>query len=213
MIHIIGSTKPIQAVACSGGVDSMAALSFLRNGKHAVTAVFFHHGTETSEAAQSFVARYCGEQGIPFVAGRINGSKPPGLSPEEWWRNERYAFLHSLNMTIATAHHLNDVAETYLWGMMHGRTRHIHYIKPHEGEHSNVVRPFLLTKKTELVSWCERHDVPWIEDTSNTDVAFTRNRIRHNIMPEVEQVNPGFLKVVERLTRSWLEESADLESV
>lgn len=204
MIRIIGPIKPINAVACSGGVDSMAALHFLRNGKHNISAVFFHHGTDASEKAQRFLEGCCADQGIPLIVGRISGSKPPEDSWEAWWREQRYAFLHSLPLTIATAHHLSDVAETYLWGCLHGHPRFIHYIKPHNDESSNVIRPFLLTKKADLISWCERHNVPWVDDASNSDVRFDRNRIRHNIMPEVEKVNPGFLKVVARLASKQL---------
>lgn len=194
--------RDIDVVACSGGVDSMAALHFLRNGKHGVAAAFFHHDTETSEAALRFLARYCTDHNIPLITGRICGSKPQKDSWEEWWRKERYAFLHSLKgKTVATAHHLNDVAETYLWGCIHGQPRFINYTKPHQGTDSNVVRPFLLTRKDQLVAWCRRHDVPWVKDASNDDVSFDRNRIRNNIMPEVERANPGFLRVVERLLK------------
>jgi len=205
MIHIVGDVKHITAVACSGGIDSMAALSFLNNSKRRISAVFFNHGTEASEAAQSFLTHYCGEQGIPLITGHITGSKPKRDSLEAWWREQRYTFLHSLDLTIATAHHLNDVAETYLWGCLHGQPRFINYNKPHNSNPSNVVRPFLLTPKQELVAWCERKAIPWLEDASNTDIRFDRNLIRRNIMPEVLKVNPGFLKVVGRLLNKKLE--------
>jgi len=65
------------------------------------------------------------------------------------------------------------------------------------------VRPFLQASKTELKAWCERHDVSWIYDPSNEDISYSRNRIRHEVMPQVLKVNPGFLSVVQRL---WLAE-------
>jgi tRNA(Ile)-lysidine synthase len=203
MIKLCGHIRPsdIKGVALSGGVDSMALLSFLRNEQRPrwIKAFFFDHGTETSEKAHEFVAGYCALKGIDLEVGRLRKSKPKKDSWEEFWRKERYKWLHSQPFIIATAHHLNDVAETYLWSMAHGHPRFIHYQKPFdEQETQNIVRPLLLTPKSELVSWCERHQVPYIEDHSNEDLRFTRNRIRHNIMPEMLKVNPGFLKIVAR---------------
>ena len=60
------------------------------------------------------------------------------------------------------------------------------------------VAPLLTTTKAELTHWCERHRVDWSEDKSNADVSSPRNRIRHNILPEVLKVNPGFLTVMRK---------------
>jgi len=207
MIKLCGHIRPsdIKGVALSGGVDSMALLSFLRNEKRPrwIKAFFFDHGTETSQKAREFVTDYCaarpGETGIDLEIGKLHGAKPADESWEEFWRNKRYGWLHKQPFIIATAHHLNDVAETYIWGTAHGHPRFIYYQKPNEAESRwNIVRPLLLTPKQELYDWCERHQVPYIEDSSNTDLRFTRNRIRHKIMPQMLQINPGFLKVVSR---------------
>jgi len=207
MINIIrnktlGAIAPhdIKGVALSGGVDSMALLSFLRNEQRPrwIKAFFFDHGTETSQEAREFVSDYCGEKEIGLAIGGIQGAKPKGDSWEEYWRNQRYGWLHKQNLIIATAHHLNDVAETYIWSIAHGHPRIIHYRKPMAEGDRLIVRPFLLTPKQELYDWCHRHDVPYIEDKSNKDLKFTRNRIRHEIMPQMLQVNPGFLKVMAR---------------
>lgn len=209
MIKLIGDIKPhqIKGVALSGGVDSMALLSFLRN-KHpkAITALFFDHGTENSKLARDFITDYCHQEGINLNIGILRDKKPKRDSWEEFWREKRYHWLYSqaaeLGHYIATAHHLNDVAETYIWGMAHGNPRYIHYYKP--GCPNNlIVRPLLMTPKTELENWCKRHMVPWIEDKSNKDVKITRNRIRHNILPEMLEVNPGFLKTVEKVWRDF----------
>lgn len=192
--------RDIEGIALSGGVDSMALISFLRNGKRPCTikAFFFDHDTKTSLLAKQFVGNYCNEKGIELVVGKIQGTKPAKESWEEYWRNQRYSWLHSQNQIIATAHHLNDVAETYIWSIANGHPRIIRYRKPERGRQSRIIRPLLLTPKKELYDWCRRHEVPYIEDTSNTDLKFTRNRIRHEIMPRMLQVNPGFLKVMAR---------------
>lgn len=208
MINIIRDTSrgaiapnDIKGVALSGGVDSMTLLSFLRNEKRprCIKAFFFDHCTQTSREAREFVSDYCNEKDIPLTIGRVTGSKPNRDSWEEYWRNQRYGWLHQQEFIIATAHHLNDVAETYIWGMAHGQPRIIRYRKPKPNETDTlIVRPLLLTPKAELYDWCHRHNVPYLEDQTNEDTKYVRNRIRQNIMPEMLQVNPGFLKVMAR---------------
>ena len=206
MLKLIKDIPPSQigGVALSGGVDSKALISFLNNHQQGnpTTAYFFHHGTTSSESAYQFLIDYCEAQNIPLEVGFLSADKHPRQSWEEFWRLERYAWLEELaaeqGVYIATAHHLNDLAETYVWGMAHGHPRYIHYIKP--GGEGHIIRPLLLTPKKELYAWCDRHDVPYIEDTSNQDISFTRNRIRHKIIPEMLEINPGFLKTV---AKSW----------
>ena len=103
MIKLIGKVRTITAIACSGGVDSMAALSFIRNGGHDITALFLHHGTLGSSNAEEFLMGYCEEEEINLKIGRIQGEKPKNESWEEWWRNQRCGWLHSLKHTIAFA--------------------------------------------------------------------------------------------------------------
>jgi len=196
VIRLLGQVSQLTAVAVSGGVDSMAALSFLsRNRKpSAIKAVYFHHGTAHGEEALKFLANYCGDNHTPLLIGRITAPKGKGQSWEEYWRNQRYSYFSSLPLErIVTAHQLNDVAETYVMGFIRGQTRLIPYCRE-----PNIYRPFLLNSRQELLSWCERHHVPWIDDPSNTDVSYDRNRVRHQILPEMLAMNPGFLRQVAR---------------
>jgi len=179
-------------VACSGGVDSMAVLDFLRRN-HEVTVAFYHHSTPNSDAAYQFVANYCSEHDLPLFFGKLNESKPKELSQEEFWRNKRYDFLRGFD-TVITAHHLDDCVETYIWSSLHGKAK-----LPHRYVRGNVLRPFLTTPKTEFVSWCERHDVKWSEDASNKDTNYTRNYIRHELMPHALKVNPGLRTTVKKI--------------
>jgi tRNA(Ile)-lysidine synthase len=180
------------SVACSGGVDSMALLDFLRL-RHNVTACFFHHNTETSSKAFNFLSSYCLENSIPLQVDFLVDECPKGLSMEEHWRNARYQFLHSIEGVVVTAHHLDDCVETYLFNCLHGKSHTIPLWR------NNVVRPFLTTPKSVFVSWCERHVVPWVEDSSNFDFKYMRNHIRHRIVPEALKVNPGLRKVVKKI--------------
>ena len=193
MIRLLVPLPKQITVACSGGVDSMAALNFLSR-KHDVTAAFYHHGTKTSDEAMEFVARYCTDNDIPVVYGMIdNKFKPKDKSLEEYWRECRYGFLSNCGDVVVTAHHLDDAVETYLWGCMHGTP------KVPQIHKSNVVRPFLTTRKRQLENWCHIYNVPWIEDQSNNNTDFTRNYIRKELMPHALKVNPGLHKVVKKI--------------
>lgn len=194
MIKLLGSLPLKPLVALSGGVDSMAVADFVSRSR-SVQCAFFHHGTEVSEAAEKVVEEYCQRRGWPLYKGRIVNERPADVSPEEHWRNERYAFLDDLNMDVITAHHLDDCVETYLWSVMHGTAKVIPYRR------NNVVRPFLLTKKTDLIAWAERNNVPWIDDGTNKDTKYMRNYVRENIVPLALEVNPGLHKVVQRFVQ------------
>jgi tRNA(Ile)-lysidine synthetase-like protein len=188
MIHILNKLPHTICLAISGGVDSMAIYSFLKGGKRTIIPAFFHHGTETSDKAWKFLR----ENVEGLVVGHIVGSCPKGRSKEDWWREQRYAFLRSINFPIVTAHHLDDVIETWIFTSLHGNPKLIPYYN------NGVIRPFLMNKKSELVDWCKRKSVPWIDDCTNTDTKYARNRIRHNIIPEILKINPGIHKVIKK---------------
>jgi len=191
MIRFINKLPKDCIVACSGGADSMAALSFLTNRTNRnVTVAYFNHGTLFGESSQSFIANYCKQHNLPLIIGKIAQSKSKEESWEEYWRNERYKFLHSFDLPVITAHNLNDQMENWLFTGFHGNSRLIPY------QNKNVIRPFMLTPKLDLVEWCKSKNVPWLEDPSNLNTNFMRNKIRHDILPEVLKVNPGFDKVI-----------------
>ena len=191
MIKLLGRLPFNPVVALSGGVDSMSVADFISRSR-SVECAFFHHGTDTSERAEKLVSDYCQRRGWLLYKGYITNERPDNISPEEHWRNERYAWLDTLQSDIITAHHLDDCVETYLWSMMHGTAKVVPYRR------NKVIRPFLLTAKNELVAWAERNQVPWIEDHSNKDTKYIRNYVRHELVPHALHVNPGLAKVVAR---------------
>ena len=93
MIRFIGKIPNKCTVAFSGGVDSVAVVDFLLNGRKEVDLAFFHHGTETSK------------------------------SLEEFWRNERHRFFATFDSPVITAHHLDDAIETWIFTSLHGESR------------------------------------------------------------------------------------------
>ena len=195
MIQLLGKVPNNINVAVSGGPDSMAALDFLNNGKRSITVLYFNHCTDHGYEAKQFIRRYCMQRGIGMLDDRLRGKKPDDMSLEEFWRTERYKYFkrHS-SRPIVTAHHLNDVVEWWLMSSMHGESK----IIPYENDEYNVIRPFLLTPKSELVDWCERKKVPYLTDPSNESRDHMRNVVRHDIMPHALRVNPGVEKVMKK---------------
>lgn len=181
-------------IACSGGVDSMAVVDFLKR-KHDITIAYFHHGTDHGEKAFSFVANYCADNDLPMMYGQCRSEKDTKESQEEYWRRERYDFFKDLG-PVLTCHHLDDCVETYIWSALHGTPKVIPMIR------NNVLRPFLTTRKDEFKSWCIRHDVPWIEDESNQDTKYMRNYVRNVLMPQALHVNPGLHTLVKKIVEN-----------
>lgn len=192
MLKFIGDLPWKCTIAFSGGIDSVVISDFLLNGKRDVQLAFFHHGTINSERAEEFVRKFAEERRVPLKVGRINSEKSRGLSPEEFWRNERYTFLESLGGPVVTGHHLGDAIETWIFTSLHGDSKLIPYSR------GNVIRPFLITPKEEIRSWASRRNLSWIEDESNSDPRYMRNRIRMHIVPEVLKVNPGLGTVIRK---------------
>jgi tRNA(Ile)-lysidine synthetase-like protein len=198
MIKLLTPLPKKLYVACSGGVDSMAALDFLSR-KHDVTAAYFDHYTTHGMEAKHWVWRYCQNKNIPFIHSELSRPKLSGESIEEYWRDERYKFLDSLDAPVVTGHHLDDAVETWVWASMHGQP------KLPEIQRNNVVRPFLATPKQELINWCIRKNVPWYDDMTNLDTKYMRNYIRHEVMPVVQKINPGIQKTIKKKLLSKLD--------
>lgn len=184
------------AVAVSGGPDSMAALDFLRRNKR-VRVLHFNHGTSGADTAEAVVRDYCFEHGLDLTVGHLDEAPGKGQSLEDFWRQARYSFFEEecSELPVVTCHHLDDVAETWLFTSLNGNPK---LIPSHRG---NYLRPFLETRKAVFEDWCDRKEVPFHYDNSNSNVKFTRNYIRHELMPKALRVNPGLHKVLRKKVR------------
>jgi len=192
MIKVLGKIpKGEFGIACSGGVDSMAILDFLLNGGYQPYVLYFNHNTEHGQVAEDFVTKYCQDKGLKLFTGRTELS--PKSNKEKIWSDLRYEFFSKFDFPIITCHHLDDCVETYLFSCLRGFQSVIPYSK------RNVIRPFLLNEKSVFYKWCEGKNVPFVEDESNLSVDYSRNRIRHNIVPEALLVNPGLKTVVKKM--------------
>ena len=190
MIRLSGTLPKSVYVAVSGGPDSMAVLDFIRKGKRDVTVLYFHHGTAHGQEAYDFVDFYCRSNRIPIKVGKISRKENKSKSKEEHWRDERHAFFSSFSKPVITGHHLDDAVEWWIFSSLHGNGKLIPRTR------DNVIRPFLLTPRADLLSWNKKNDLPYITDPGNKDESFMRSIIRHKIVPEALRINPGLRKVL-----------------
>lgn len=190
VIKVQGKIPREVGVAVSGGIDSMIILDFLKRN-HSVTAYHFNHGTKNADLFERFVRAACQKMKVPIKVGDIKNPRPKGMSLEEYWREERYAWFREQDETIVLGHHLDDCVESYLFNMCHGKDYTIPY------RHHNCIRPFRLNRKVNIVDRLkDNQGILWIEDPSNIDEKFKRNYIRFNLVPEALAVNPGLYKVI-----------------
>jgi len=199
MIKIQGKIPRKVMIAVSGGVDSMAALDFLRRS-HDVEVFHFNHGTAHSRVAEDCVRRYVDKYDLPFhIRGISNTHVPKGMSQEEYWREQRYQWIDMYaenHLPVITCHHLDDCVETWVWSSMHGTGKIVPYSR------GNVLRPFRQTRKRDFELWAAVHNVSYVEDDSNMNTCYTRNYIRHIMMPHVLRVNAGIYKNIAKKVRA-----------
>ena len=203
--------------AVSGGADSMCLLhlawSMAEAGGFQVAAAHYHHGMRgaAADADAAFVETFCKERNIPCVVerGDVYGqAQRLGLGVEETGRRLRYEFLRRTAeelgcQRIATAHNADDNLETLLLHLVRGAGLHgLAGIPPRRGE---IVRPLLTTSRADIEAYLAEHGLTHVEDCTNADESYARNRIRRQVVPVLRQLNP-------RLTESAAETMGYLRS-
>ena len=193
MIRIIGKIPSSVTVACSGGIDSMVIVHFLRQSHRKVNLAYFNHDTRHSQKAQVFVEDYAKNNNLNLLVGGVKGYKGR-QSLEEFWRNERYRFFAEIESDyIITCHHLDDSVETWVMSSLHGQCK---LIPARRGK--NIYRPFLMTSKKVIKDYAARKGVDWVEDPSNKQGKHMRNYVRHRIMPHILHINPGIRTMIRK---------------
>ncbi|MGQ0814659.1 MAG: tRNA lysidine(34) synthetase TilS [Gemmatimonadota bacterium] len=192
-------------VALSGGIDSMVLLHLLKAHRQTlqidISAAHFDHGMRADSAADAeWLAGVCEVLGVRLLHART----PRPLHGETDARLERYRFLDKAaradNSTrIATAHHADDQIETVLFRILRGTgMRGLAGIPVRRGP---FIRPLLRFRKSTLLAYAAAHDVPFREDPSNEQLQYMRNRIRKNVIPAMETVQPRAREAVLALAR------------
>lgn len=193
------------AVAYSGGADSSALLhAAVRLWPGQVLALHIHHGLQA--AADDFEAhcqQVCASLQVPLFSLRVQARHDKGQSPEEAARRARYAALADAvtNMpaaqrprSMALAQHADDQVETMLLALSRGAGLPGLAAMPAVWQAAGLhwCRPFLHIAGADLRAWLQQQGLGWVEDPTNQDARYTRNRIRHALLPALEAVFPSF---------------------
>lgn len=192
----------------SCGADSSALLHFLKDRCENLLCVHINHMIRGAEADndEAMAKATCEKYGVKFVSYKIDipslaKERKQGL--EECSRNERYRIFNELlennkeYKCIVTAHNLDDNAETVLFNLARGTgPRGLCGIKMVQG---NIMRPLLYVTKNEIIEYCVANNIEYVQDSTNDDTQYTRNHIRHNVVPQLLKVNPDFKDAILRL--------------
>ncbi len=208
-------------VALSGGIDSVTLTDALLELKEALRierlalAHFNHMIREEADREEEFCVRFAEERCLRIFIGRedvVSVAKAEGKNLEDTARELRYSFLrevkerHGFDL-IATAHHLNDLVETTLMWMVRGAgVEGLLGFEPREGD---VVRPLYRVTRKEIEDYARQKGLIWVEDESNRDTTFARNKIRWEVVPKLKEINPNLEEAFLRV-REILKEEDDL---
>lgn len=208
-------------VALSGGADSVCLLLALKEYGADICAFHFNHSIRGKEADRDefFCRQLCIEQNIPFESAKRNVpsyASENGLSLEEAARTLRYLALNEEAARvgadyIATAHNADDNAETVIFNLVRGCSADgLHGIPRKRG---NIIRPLIDSTRTEIEEYLSDRDATFVTDSTNLSDDYTRNRIRHSVMPVLRDINPSVAFSVSRMCDSLERDKQYFEDV
>ncbi|MCS6929387.1 MAG: tRNA lysidine(34) synthetase TilS [Saprospiraceae bacterium] len=188
-------------VALSGGIDSVVLTHLLRERQQpmALAHANFQLRGEESDGDEHFVRTLAQAWSLPLYTQRFDTrayAEEQGISIQVAARQLRYQWFESLCDEdgweyIATAHHLNDSIETALFHFSRGSgLSGVAGIPPRSGR---VIRPLLSVTRDEIETYARAHGLTWREDKSNADLHYTRNALRHRVLPILEELFPDFV--------------------
>ena len=185
-------------IGLSGGMDSVCLFHILKDLGASLEAVHVNHQIRGEEADRDelFAKELCAQYNIPFHGYRFDVpkiSKEYHLSEEEAGRMVRKEVFEKVKKEtgakyIALAHHGNDRAETFLFHLCRGTgVKGLGTMKPVQG---SILRPLLWAERKDIESFVQKQDYKFVEDSTNSEEIYTRNKIRHQILPMLEEINP-----------------------
>lgn len=207
-------------VALSGGADSVALLRVLLQLQVECVAAHcnFRLRGEESDRDEAFVRNLCKELGVELQVVHFDTAQEArkrGISIEMAARELRYAWFEEVRQAtgcevIAVAHHRDDSVETMLLNLLRGTgINGLRGIRPQNGR---VVRPLLEVSREEILQYLERMKQPYVTDSSNLQDEYTRNKIRLNLLPMMEEVNPAIKETLLQTARH-LDQAATLYNI
>ena len=207
--------------AVSGGSDSICLLTLLERFSKTLScslvAVHLNHGLRPeADAEEEFVRQFCEERNIPLEirhADIQSLSREKKISEELCGRQERYAFFEELREKyqadwIVTAHHRDDQTETVLMHLIRGcGLDGLSGIRECSGR---LLRPLLPYSKADLLAYLNAHSIPFVTDQSNFSDRYFRNKIRLQLIPLLEELNPNISENISNSAKLFSEDSAFL---
>jgi len=193
------------AVGLSGGADSTALLvACARRWPGQVQAIHVHHGLQA--AADGFAlhcANLCQQLDVPLTVQHVDARNAPGESPEDAARQARYKGFELVTLasqssnaikSVALAQHADDQAETLLLALTRGAGVAGLAAMPADWQRAGIKwhRPLLRVAGAEVRRWLQEQGMGWMEDRTNADLRYTRNRIRAQLLPVLEEAFPAF---------------------
>ena len=205
-------------VALSGGADSMSLLYCLLELKDelgiTVNAAHLNHLIRGEEAFrdEEFVKEECSKLGVELSLKRVDVPKlasDSGKSIELTAREVRYAFFEEINTgVVATAHNADDNLETVIFNLTRGTV--IDGLCGIPPKRDIFIRPLILTTRKEIEEYCEFKNIKYVTDSTNFVDCYTRNKIRHKVIPVLKEINPNVSETVLRTGKSLREISRDI---
>ena len=196
-------------IAVSGGADSITllhAFKYLNLRILALHCNFCLRGKE-SNMDEQFVKRFCDTYGIALSVKKFDTcayAKERGLSVEMAARELRYAWFEEMRAKrrmdyIVVGHHADDFAETVVMNLCRGTgIRGLEGIRAVNGR---VLRPLLSKSREEILDYIKENQLGYRTDSTNNSMDYTRNKIRHRVMPTLKEINPSVLKTIEENAR------------
>ncbi|QNS15622.1 tRNA lysidine(34) synthetase TilS [Mannheimia bovis] len=189
-------------IGLSGGVDSVVLLHLFAHTNFNIRAIYIHHGlSPNADSWAEFCEQYCKRLNIPFILQKVMVDSTNGV--ENGAREARYQAIQQhlkSNEILATAHHLDDQAETFFLALKRGSG--IKGLSAMQAvtflQNLTVFRPLLTFSKAELLAYAKSHQLEWIEDESNVDNRYDRNFLRNQILPLLNQRWQQFSQMVAR---------------
>jgi tRNA(Ile)-lysidine synthase len=193
-------------VALSGGADSVALMDILHRLEYACIGahVNFHLRGDESERDAAFSHQLCRNLGIPFYKADLYAAEyaeAEGVSVEMAARELRYRWFEQLRkeqhaVAVAVAHHRDDSVETVLLNLIRGTgIRGLTGIKPRNG---NIIRPLLCCDREDVLEYIGLRDLSYMTDRTNLLNEYRRNKIRNEVLPLLESIQPSVRESIAR---------------
>ncbi|MBU1352598.1 MAG: tRNA lysidine(34) synthetase TilS [Gammaproteobacteria bacterium] len=224
-IQAFAPTLPV-AVGLSGGADSTALLlACARRWPGQVQAIHVHHGLQAAaDGFEQHCVALCQSLGVPLWIERLDARHAPGQSPEDAARQARYKAFEAVALasksqaaiqSIAVAQHADDQVETLLLALSRGAGVAGLAAMPARWERAGLAwhRPLLQVQGEHVRNWLRLQGQAWVEDPTNTDERYTRNRIRAQLLPVLDAAFPAFRDTFARSAANAAQAAELLEDV